>query len=73
MMGMGKYHTVMIQMMANENMQEYQTSIVVIDETVRVAKDFLEKYPKLRPVGDKKHALKSGPGEPMLVKGYWLG
>jgi len=32
----------MIQIMANENMQEWSHSIVVIDETVKVAKKFLE-------------------------------
>jgi len=32
----------MIQIMANENMQEWGHSMAVIDETVKVAKDFLE-------------------------------
>ena len=32
----------MIQIMANENMQEWSHSIVVIDETVKVAKNFLQ-------------------------------
>ena len=36
----------MIQIMANENMQEYSTSPATIDETVRVAKRFLEENPE---------------------------
>jgi len=32
----------MIHIMANENMQEWGHSIIVIDETVKVAKKFLE-------------------------------
>jgi hypothetical protein len=35
----------MIQIMANENMQEYSTSPATIDETVKVAKKFLEENP----------------------------
>jgi len=37
---------VMIQIMANENMEQWKTSIRVIDETVRVNEEFLEKYPE---------------------------
>jgi polyhydroxyalkanoate synthesis regulator phasin len=37
----------MIQIMANENMQEYSTSPATIDETVRVAKKFLEENPEV--------------------------
>lgn len=36
----------MIQIMANENMQEYSTSPATIDETVKVAKKFLEENPE---------------------------
>lgn len=36
----------MIQIMANENMDEWKTSVKVIDETVRVAKQFLEQNPE---------------------------
>jgi ParB-like chromosome segregation protein Spo0J len=36
----------MIQIMANENMQEYATSPATIDETVKVAKKFLEDNPE---------------------------
>ena len=38
--------SVMIQVMANENMDEWKVSPAVIDETVRVAKQFLEKHPE---------------------------
>ncbi len=37
---------VMIQIMANENMQEYSTRPATIDETVKVAKRFLEENPE---------------------------
>jgi hypothetical protein len=33
----------MIQIMANENMQEWGHSMAVIDETIKVAKEFLER------------------------------
>jgi len=35
----------MIQIMANENMSEWGHSIIVIDETVKVTKKFLENNP----------------------------
>lgn len=35
----------MIQIMANENMDDWKTTPGVIDETVRVAKEFLESHP----------------------------
>ena len=63
MMGLMKYYTVMIQMMANENMQEYQTSIAIIDETVRVAKDFLITHPE---EAKKVGQIKSSSGEPNI-------
>jgi len=59
--------SVMIQVMANENMDEWKTSASVIDETVRVAKEFLEKYPDER----KKIlslAKESIVGSPMIAK-----
>jgi hypothetical protein len=37
---------VMIKVMANENMEDWKTSPGVIDETVRVAKRFLEEHPE---------------------------
>jgi hypothetical protein len=37
---------VMIQIMANENMEEYRTGPAIIDETVRVAKKYLEEHPE---------------------------
>lgn len=36
----------MIKIMANENMDEWKTTPQVIDETVRVTKQFLEKHPE---------------------------
>lgn len=36
----------MIQVMANENMDEWKVSPSVIDETVKVAKQFLEQHPE---------------------------
>lgn len=36
----------MLKMMANENLQASRTSPVIIDETVRVAKKFLEEHPE---------------------------
>jgi len=36
----------MIKIMANENMDEWKTSPKVIDETVRVTKQFLEEHPE---------------------------
>jgi len=36
----------MIQIMANENMEEYRTGPAIIDETVRVAKKYLEEHPE---------------------------
>jgi hypothetical protein len=53
----------MIQIMANENMQEYSTSPATIDETVKVAKKFLEENPDVildtsRKSGYSKEALK---------------
>jgi len=38
--------SVMIQIMANENMEEYRTGPAIIDETVRVAKKYLEEHPE---------------------------
>lgn len=38
---------VMLQMMANENMEYWATSPTVIDETVRQAKKFLEDHPEV--------------------------
>ena len=32
--------------MANENMEEYRTGPAIIDETVRVAKKYLEEHPE---------------------------
>lgn len=32
--------------MAKENMQEYGTSVKIVDETVRIAKEFLETHPE---------------------------
>lgn len=41
--------------MANENMEEYRTGPAIIDETVRVAKKYLEEHPeeykKVTPTG----------------------
>jgi len=39
--------SVMIQIMANENMQEYSTSPATIDETVKVARQFLFDNPEV--------------------------
>jgi hypothetical protein len=36
----------MIKIMANENMEEYKVGPGVIDETVKVAKKFLEEHPE---------------------------
>ena len=41
---------VMIQIMANENMEEYRTGPAIIDETVRVAKKYLEEHPEEKPL-----------------------
>jgi ParB-like chromosome segregation protein Spo0J len=47
--------SVMIQVMANENMEEWRVSARVIDETVKVAKQFLEEHPEeSRKVGQIK-------------------
>jgi len=42
--------SVMIQIMANENMEEYRTGPAIIDETVRVAKKYLEEHPEESPL-----------------------
>ena len=42
--------SVMIQIMANENMEEYRTGPAIIDETVRVAKKYLEEHPEEKPL-----------------------
>lgn len=46
----------MIQIMANENMQEWEHSLTVTDETVKVAKEFLEegRLPGKRPLDGMK-------------------
>ena len=36
----------MIQIMANENMEEWTTEVQVIDETIRATKKFLGKHPE---------------------------
>ena len=36
--------------MANENMEEYRTGPAIIDETVRVAKKYLEEHPEESPL-----------------------
>jgi len=41
--------------MANENMEEYRTGPAIIDETVRVAKKYLEEHPE-----EKKKILPHG-------------
>lgn len=61
----------MLKVMANENMDEWKTSPGVIDETVRAARDFLEKHPdEARKYGQAK----SGPTGPnigaALISGF---
>lgn len=45
----------MIQIMANENMQEWSHSIVVIDETVKVAKEYLGLISGKQPSSKQNH------------------
>jgi len=52
--------TLMIQIMANENMDEWKTSPKVIDETVRVAKLFLQEHLEEAKLHAKKSPLVKG-------------
>ena len=45
----------MIQIMANENMQEWSHSIGVVDETVKVAKEYLELFSGKQPSTKHNH------------------
>ncbi len=37
----------MIQIMANENMNEWDTNVQIIDETIKITKEYLLNHPKL--------------------------
>ena len=50
----------MIKVMANENMDEWKTSPGVIDETVKVARTFLEQHPK-----EKELVSRGRPNQPV--------
>ena len=53
----------MIKIMANENMEEWRIGPKIIDETVRVAKKFLEDHPEEQ----AKVAPTGGTGKPLGV------
>ena len=57
----------MIKIMANENMDEWKTETIVIDETVRVAKKFLNEHPEYMPEKPKKY---NSPQLGVAEKGY---
>ncbi|MBN2481944.1 MAG: hypothetical protein JXB19_09400 [Bacteroidales bacterium] len=61
--------------MANENMDEWKASIKVIDETVRVAKKFLEEHPEEKSKSQNDlaiHGLQKGISKEAQIIGEFL-
>ena len=58
---------VMIKVMANENMDEWKTSPCVIDETIRVAKEFLKENPE-----ERQRLIKKGTVSAETVSGRMI-
>jgi len=66
----------MIKIMANENMDEWKTDPGVIDETVRVAKRFLDEHPEEAKKAEQQllnHGLKEGYSKENQIIATFLG
>lgn len=66
---------IMIKIMANENMDEWKTSVKIIDETVRVTKLFLEQHPEEKIKAENElaiHGLQKGISKESQIIGEFL-